>query len=91
MDIRIINRDGRLYNVSRMHLSVSTRYLIALTEDYRDSVTIEQCKNEEEANDLIDSIIKVIKGESYFKKDNIIIDLRKEPEDGKSEVDKKEY
>lgn len=84
MDIRIINGDGNIMNVSRMHLEARDKYLIALTEDVNQEVLIETCRNEEEAEQFINWIKEAIKFAMEEESNNVLIDLE-EKEDGKQQ------
>ena len=84
MDIRIINGEGEIVNVSRMHITVNNQYLIALTEDMKSTITIERCKDEEEATQFLRWIKEAIKCGLEEESDNVLIDLESEDaEDGK--------
>lgn len=82
MDIRVINGGGNVINVSRMHISTNWQYLVALTEDMKSTITIERCKDEEEAKTFLRWIKEAIKCGLEEESDNILIDLE-EKEDGK--------
>jgi ArsR family metal-binding transcriptional regulator len=84
MDIRVINGEGEIVNVSRMHITVNNQYLIALTEDMKSTITIERCKDEEEATQFLRWIKEAIKCAMEEESDNVLIDLESEDaEDGK--------
>lgn len=59
MDIRIINRDGELINVSRLSLKVIGRSLIGISEK-QDVVNIETYESEEEAREVLKKIVDFI-------------------------------
>lgn len=84
MDIRVINGEGEIVNVSRMHITVNGQYLIALTEDMKGTITIERCKNEEEAKTFLRWIKEAIKCAMEEESDNILIDLE-EKDNGKQQ------
>lgn len=84
MDIRVINGEGEIVNVSRMHIAVNGQYLIALTEDMKSTITIERCKNEEEAKTFLRWIKEAIKCAMEEESDNILIDLE-EKDNGKQQ------
>lgn len=79
MDIRLINSDGDIMNISRLHITVRGNYLIGLTEDTKTEVLIEVCRSEEEASALLDGIKEVLKTALEEEKDNVIIDLEGKP------------
>lgn len=84
MDIRVINGEGEIVNVSRMHITTNGQYLVALTEDMKSTITIERCKDEEEAKTFLRWIKEAIKCAMEEESDNILIDLE-EKEDGKQQ------
>ena len=59
MDIRIINRDGELINVSRLSLKVIGRSLIGINEK-QEVVNVENYENEEEAREVLKKIVDFI-------------------------------
>lgn len=59
MDIRIINRDGELINVSRLSLKVIGRSLIGISEK-QDVVNVETYESEEEAREALKNIVDFI-------------------------------
>lgn len=74
MDIRIINGEGKIMNVSRMHMEVTGEYLIGLTEDMQ-QVVIERCRSNEEAVGYLDGIKDAIKVAIEEDTDNVLVDL----------------
>ena len=84
MDIRVINGEGNVMNVSRMHIGTNGQYLVGLTEDMQKTITIERCKDEEEATQFLRWIKEAIKCGLEEESDNVLIDLESEDaEDGK--------
>lgn len=81
MDIRIINGDGNIMNISRMHLEARDKYLIALTEDVNQEVLIETCRNEEEAEQFLNWIKEAIKTALEEESDNVLIDLEEKEQE----------
>lgn len=82
MDIRIINREGELINVSRLSLKTIGRNLIGIDEK-QEVVNVETYESEEEAREVLKKIVDFI----WIKhKDNdsnaVIIDLNQEEERG---------
>ena len=59
MDIRIINREGELINVSRLSLKVIGRSLIGISEK-QDVVNVETYESEEEAREVLKNIVDFI-------------------------------
>lgn len=59
MDIRIINREGELINVSRLSLKVIGRSLIGISEK-QDVVNVETYENEKEAREVLKKIVDFI-------------------------------
>ena len=59
MDIRIINRDGELINVSRLSLKVIGRSLIGINEK-QEVVNVESYGSEEEAREVLKKIVDFI-------------------------------
>lgn len=84
MDIRVINGEGEIVNVSRMHITTNGQYLVALTEDMKSTITIERCKDEEEAKTFLRWIKEAIKCAMEEESDNILIDLE-EKDNGKQQ------
>ena len=82
MDIRLINSNGDIMNVSRLHISVRGNYLIGLTEDMNKEVLLERCQTEEEAIAYLDGIKGAIKTGLEEETSDVIIDLE-DKADGK--------
>ena len=82
MDIRLINSNGEIMNISRLHISARGNYLIGLTEDMNKEVLLERCQTEEEASAYLDGIKEAIKTALEEESDNVIIDLE-DKADGK--------
>lgn len=59
MDIRIINREGELINVSRLSLKVIGRSLIGINEK-QDVVNVETYESEEIAKEVLKKIVKSV-------------------------------
>lgn len=59
MDIRIINRDGELINVSRLSIKTIGRNLIGIDEK-KNVVNIEVYEGEEEAREVLKKIVDFI-------------------------------
>lgn len=59
MDIRIINRDGELINVSRLSLKVIGRSLIGISEK-QEVVNVETYESEEKAREVLKKIVDFI-------------------------------
>lgn len=84
MDIRIINSDGEVINVSRMHIMARNVFLIGLTEDMSKEIPIERCRSKEEAIAYLDAVKGAIKEGQEEQSGSILIDLEcKGEEDGK--------
>lgn len=74
MDIRVINSDRKIVNVSRLSLEAQGRYVVGLTDEQK-QVLVESCLDEQEAKRLMERLIEDIK-ESYKKGvNNILIEL----------------
>lgn len=75
MDIRIINRDGELINVSRLSLKVIGRSLIGIDEE-KNVVNVESYGSEEEAKKVLKKVIYIIWAKhSECDNNAVIIDL----------------
>lgn len=75
MDIRIINRDGELINVSRLSLKVIGRSLIGIDEE-KNVVNVESYGSEEEAKKVLKKVIYIIWAKHNECDNNaVIIDL----------------
>ena len=72
MDIRIINREGELINVSRLSLKVIGRSLIGISEK-QDVVNVETYESEEEAREVLKKIVDFIWRKHKEAKYNAII------------------
>lgn len=75
MDIRIINREGELINVSRLSLKVIGRSLIGISER-QEVVNVETYESEEEAREVLKKIVDFI-WEKHKQEDHnaVIINL----------------
>lgn len=76
MDIRIINQEDEIINVSRLSIKTENRYLIGINER-GERITIEGYDNWMEAREKLMDIVGEIK-ERVKKGNDIIIDLREE-------------
>lgn len=84
MDIRVINSDGEVINVSRMHIMARNVFLIGLTEDMSKEIPIERCRSKEEAIAYLDAVKGAIKEGQEENVESVLIDLEcKGEEDGK--------
>lgn len=75
MDIRIINREGELINVSKLSLKVIGRSLIGISEK-QEVVNVETYENEKEAREVLKKIVDFI-WEKHKQEDHnaVIINL----------------
>ena len=85
MDIRIINREGELINVSRLSLKVIGRSLIGINEK-QEVVNVETYENEEKARKVLKKVIYIIWAK-HSECDNsaVIIDLNGRRIEGEEE------
>lgn len=90
MDIRIINRDGELINVSKLSLKVIGRSLIGISEK-QEVVNVETYESEEKARKVLKTVVYIIwVNHDDYNKNAVIIDLNgieikgEEEEDGES-------
>ena len=74
MDIRIINKDRKIVNVSRLSLEAQGRYVVGLTDEQK-QVLVESCLGEEEAKRLMESLIECIKKAHKEEDRDILIDI----------------
>ncbi len=72
MDIRIINRDGELINVSRLSLKVIGRSLIGIDEE-NNVVNVESYESEEKAREVLKKIVDLIWIKHKDRESNAII------------------
>ena len=72
MDIRIINREGELINVSRLSLKVIGRSLIGINEK-QEVVNVETYESEEIARKVLKKIVYFIWGKHNECDNNAII------------------
>ena len=90
MDIRIINREGELINVSRLSLKVIGRSLIGISEK-QDVVNVETYESEEMARRVLKRVIYIIWAKHNECDNNaVMIDLNgriKEEEEERGERD----
>lgn len=91
MDIRIINREGELINVSRLSLKVIGRSLIGISEK-QDVVNVETYESEEMARRVLKKVIYAIWAKHNECDNNaVMIDLNgrrmKEEEEERGERD----
>lgn len=75
MDIRIINGEGQVINVSRMHIIARNVFLVGLTEDMEKEVLIERCRSKEEAISYLDAVKDAIKVGQEEQIGSVLIDL----------------
>lgn len=76
MDIRIINSDRKIVNVSRLSLEAQGRYIVGLTDEQK-QVLVESCSDEREAERLMESLIECIKKAHKEEDKDILIDISK--------------
>ena len=77
MDIRIINGEGQVINVSRMHIIARNVFLVGLTEDMEKEVLIERCGSKEEALAYLDAVKEAIKAGQEEEVGSVLIDLER--------------
>lgn len=75
MDIRIINSEGQVINVSRMHIIARNVFLIGLTENMEKEIPIERCRSKEEAIAYLDAVKDAIKVGQEEQSGSVLIDL----------------
>lgn len=87
MDIRIINRDGELINVSRLSLKVIGRSLIGINEK-QEVVNVETYESEEKARKVLKKVVYIIWAKhSECDNNAVIIDLSGIEKKGEEEGD----
>lgn len=59
MDIRVINSDRKIVNVSRLSLEAQGKYVVGLTDEQK-QVLVESCLDEQEAERLMERLIEEI-------------------------------
>lgn len=74
MDIRVITRDRRVVNVSRLSLEVQGRYVVGITEE-QNRVLVESCGREEEAEEKMKEIIEEIREAHRKGRRDLLIEL----------------
>lgn len=74
MDIRVINSNRKIVNVSRLSLEAQGRYVVGLTDEQK-QVLVESCLDEQEANRLMESLIECIKKAHKEEDKDILIDI----------------
>lgn len=75
MDIRIINSEGEIINVTRLHIMARNVFLIGLTENMEKEVLIERCRSKEEAISYLDAVKEAIKVGQEEQLGSVLIDL----------------
>lgn len=75
MDIRVINSEGEVINVTRLHLKARNVFLIGLTEDMEKEVLVERCASKEEAIAYLDAIKDAIKVGQEEQVGSVLVDL----------------
>lgn len=74
MDIRVINSDRKIVNVSRLSLEAQGKYVVGLTDEQK-QVLVESCLDEQEAERLMGIIIECIKRAHKKENKDILIDI----------------
>ena len=74
MDIRVINSDRKIVNVSRLSLEAQGKYVVGLTDEQK-QVLVESCLDEQEAERLMESLIECIKKAHKNNEKDILIDI----------------
>ena len=72
MDIRIINENGEMVNVSQLSLRVMNNVVVAYSTE-QNLMTVAVCKDEREARGVLELIIGKVKRNV---KGSIVVDLR---------------
>ena len=75
MDIRIINGEGEIINVTRLHIMARNVFLVGLTEEMDKEIPIERCKSKEEAVFYLDVVKEAIKAGQEENVGSVLIDL----------------
>lgn len=76
MDIRVINSNRKIVNVSRLSLEAQGRYVVGLTDEQK-QVLVEICESEKDAERLMESLIECIKKAHKEEDKDILIDISK--------------
>lgn len=72
MDIRVINKNKEIVNVSRLSITVQGKWLIGLTER-GETVRIEEYESKEEAQDRLEAFGMAIEAAMENKQENVLI------------------
>ena len=72
MDVRVINKDGELVNVTNMSMRVMGNILVGYNVE-QNLTTVARCESEKEARGVLEVIIGRIKRNV---KGNVVVDLR---------------
>ena len=75
MDIRVINSDRKIVNVSRLSLEAQGRYIVGLTDEQK-QVLVESCLDEQEAERLMERLIECIREAHKNDDKDILIDIK---------------
>lgn len=75
MDIRVINGEGQIINVTNLHILARNVFLVGLTENMKEEVLIERCKSKEEALAYLDAVKEAVKAGQEEQSESILIDL----------------
>lgn len=90
MDIRFINSKNEIINASNLSIKVIRSSLVGIDAE-KNVVQIEEYGSEEEARRWLEGSARQIWKLTELKYSDIILDLRKEEESGKSKECKEEY
>ena len=72
MDIRVINSDRKIVNVSRLSLEAQGKYVVGLTDEQK-QVLVESCESENDAENLMLDLIEEIKQAHKMGKKDLLI------------------
>lgn len=75
MDIRVINKENEIINVSNLSIKAMGKYLVGMTAEAK-IVEIEEFRSEEKAREILRGIAGIINGNECEKSRGIVIDLR---------------
>ncbi len=75
MEIRVINKEKAIVNVSSLSIVAEGRYIVGKNER-NDVIVVEKFGSEEEAEEAMEKVIWVIEKANEVNKESVILDFR---------------
>lgn len=88
MEIRVINKEKAIVNVSSLSIMAEGRYIVGKNER-NDVIVVEKFGSEEEAEEVMEKVIWVIEKANEVDKESLILDFRDKEDRSEYKIEEK--